>query len=325
MKHSGCCSLPPNKPLDGEDTFDCIDPGGAIYSKLSLTNDNAKRATAASRSHQMNWNTNGGRAIRVASAGHAAFAATMIWFGIMGLVKRDFAPIWLPVPNAAMAVPARVLLIYLCALIPLATGVGLFWRRTAPLAARVLFAFLLLWLLLLRLPLIFVSFSVGVWYSACQTAVVVAAAWVLYAWFAADWDKQRVGFATGEKGLRIARVLYALALIPFGLAHFIYLDATAPLVPGWLPAHVALAYFTGGAFIAAGIAIIIGVYARLAAALSALMMGLFTLLVWVPVVAAGRANAGQWAEFVVSWLLTVGGWVVADSYRGISWLAARKR
>jgi len=269
----------------------------------------------------MNENSTGRRAIRIASMGHVAFAATMIGFGVQGLVKRGFAPIWEPVPEG---VPARSMLIYLCALVPLACGIGLFWQRTAAAAARLLLAFLLLWLLLLRLPLIVISPTVGVWYSSCQTAVIVAAAWVLYVWFATDQDRQRLGFATGDRGVRIARALYGLALIPFGLAHFIYLQATAPLVPDWLPAHVAWAYFTGGTFVAAGIAVLIGVYARLAATLSALQIGLFTLLVWVPVVASG-ANASQWAEFVVFWALTAGGWVVAESYRDIPWFAVGKR
>ena len=92
-----------------------------------------------------------------------------------------------------------------------------------------------------------------------------------------------------------------------------------------MPWHMGWAYFTGGAFIAAGVAVLIDVYAWLAAALSSFQMGMFTLLVWVPIVAAGSKDVFQWRETFVSAALTAGGWVVADSYRDIPRFGVDKR
>jgi uncharacterized membrane protein len=255
---------------------------------------------------------------RTVSAGHAVFAATLVAIGILGLMKGDLVAIW---QLASKAVPARTGLAYLCAVVSVATGAGLLWQRAAGSAARVLLGYLLIWLLLFKAPVIFRAPGMVVsWEDCAETCVIVSASWVLYAGLAMGWDRQRFGFATGERGLRIARTLYGLALIPFGLAHFAYLKETAALVPAWLPCHLAWAYLTGCTYLAAGVAVTRGLHARLAAALAAVQMGMFTLLVWGPILAAGPKDAFQLNECVISLILMASGWVVADSYGGVPWL-----
>lgn len=259
--------------------------------------------------------------MRMTSWGHLLFAVTMAGLGVMGLLMDQFPPVWDPVPEGE---PARALLVYLCAFISLASGIGLLWPRTGAHAARLLLACLVLWLLLFKIIYIFQAPAFGSFWPSCTLAVPLASAWILYTGFASDWDRQHLGFICGSKGLRVARVLYGLVLIFFGSAHFVDLKDTVALVPGYLPWHVAWAYGTGSTFIAAGVAVCIGRYARLAAALSAVQIGIFLLLVWIPIVAAGSKDAFQWSETIASWTLMTCAWVVADSYRDQGWFTVGK-
>ena len=119
----------------------------------------------------------------------------------------------------------------------------------------------------------------------------------------------------GPFGLRLAHIVFAASLIAFGLSHFAYMDMTAPLVPRWLPGPEWWARFTGLTYLAAGAAILIRRADRLAAILVTAQMGLFGVLIWVPMLVSGSIGEFQWIEFVNTVVLFASGWVVAGSYR----------
>jgi len=254
--------------------------------------------------------------MRVGTVSRVVFALTLVGLGMIGLIGGGFGPGWEPVPES---LPARQGLAYLCDLIYLGCGIGLLLQPAAKVAARVLFIFLLLWLVVLRLPWLVIDPQVNTWWPASSTSIILAVAWMLYASLADDRAEGDRGFFVGEAGVRVARIIFGLGLIPIGLAHFLYLEATAPLVPEWLIWPVFWSYFTGAAFIAAGLGVIIGVLPRLATALVTLQLFLLTFVVWTPRIIAGTMSPFQWNEFVVSILLTVCAWVVAESYRVTQW------
>lgn len=249
--------------------------------------------------------------MRIGSIGHALYSVSMIGLGIVGLLYPDFVPVWNPVPAW---VPLRELVIYLGALISLSSGISLIIPRVASVAARLLVATYFLWLLLFRLPNLFYRPLFEASWSVFPLAVMLAAAWVLYVRFAANWDRQYFRFINGNNGLPIGRALYGLSLIFFGVAHFVDVKDTVSLIPLWLPGHLFWAYFTGCAFIAAGAAVLTNRCARLAACLAALQIGLFLLLVWIPIVAAGSRVPFQWSETILNAALLAAAWVMAESY-----------
>jgi len=240
---------------------------------------------------------------RFAPASRAGFASSMIALGAIGLVFRDFALVWGTLPGW---VAWRTALACVCAAVPLVAGIALLFRRIAPAASLVLFVYVALWWLLFKVPPVFTDPLTELsWLDCGMYGMLLAGAWTLYA------DIGERPFLGGERGLKLARVLFGLGLIPTGLSHFVYVNLTVPLVPSWLPFRLGWAYFTGACHLAAGVGILSGVRARLAAQLESAMLGIFTILVWVPAVIAAPGTRSNWTEFWLSWAITAAAAVVA--------------
>ena len=257
---------------------------------------------------------------RADGAGRLLLAGAFIGLGVLGLATGDFAAVWQRIPIEGM--PGQTPLAIACGAIELALGVGLIVRTTLAPTARALVAFLLLWAILLKLPaVIWVPQMLATWLGLGEIVVMLAGAWILFAAHPGLWATRRLRFAVGARGVRSARLLFALALPTIGLSHFVYATQTAALVPPWLSAPLASAYLTGAGNLAACLAIAFGVVPRLAATLEALMLAAITILVWMPGISSSPTTQFQTTGFLISAAIAAGAWIVADSYRGSPWIS----
>jgi uncharacterized membrane protein len=238
------------------------------------------------------------------------FAIGMIGLGVLALIYGDFALVWQPV---APWVPGRTVLAYGSGLIMLLGGVGLLLRFAADWSVRILFPYLIVWLLLKVPALIVAPQMEAVWLGFGELAVLLAGGWILFASLAQLRPGSPLTFLTRDRGIRAARILFAVSLLPIGLSHFVYVKETAELVPVWLPFRVGWAYLTGAGQIACGLGLLFSVFRRVAAWAEAGMLTLFTLLVWGPSILSAPRTRLPWTAFFISWAITSAAWVVAQS------------
>ena len=85
-----------------------------------------------------------------------------------------------------------------------------------------------------------------------------------------------------DKLILFGPLFYAAPLAAFGTEHFTLTAGMAPMVPSWIPWHQFWVYFVGACFIAAGLSLVTGIQARLAASLLALTFFLFVVLMDAP-------------------------------------------
>jgi uncharacterized membrane protein len=234
--------------------------------------------------------------------GRVLFALSFALLGAVFLGFHDFALMWIPKIIPWRDTPATIV-----GVLVLLGGVGLLVPRTAGpsallLAALLLVRFLFQMRFVVAEPLVEVHYEV-----VGETLAQMAGAWTIFAMLAGDAARRFGGVRTGQ-------ILFGLALLPFGLSHFFYMNMTAPLIPSWIPFHVPLGYFTGACHFAAGVAILVGVVPRLAATLEAVMVSLFTILVWIPAMIAAPMSRSNWGEIFASAAISAAAWIVAGSF-----------
>jgi uncharacterized membrane protein YphA (DoxX/SURF4 family) len=148
----------------------------------------------------------------------------------------------------------------------------------------------------------------GTYSGAAEQLAIAAGALIVYA------TNAKIDAARAARLTRLGQVAFGVCALLFGGAHFFYMNLTAPLVPKWLPPSQEFwGYATGIFHIAAGVAILTGIQARLATILLTVMYASFTVLVHAPMLAADPSNRFIWSENALNLALIGAAWIVADS------------
>jgi len=184
------------------------------------------------------------------------------------------------------------------------------WRRTAAWGAAALTVYYALFVvILMNGRLVLTHYAVFVTYENIAMQLAIAAGGLIVYATTARIDVTLAGRLT-----HLGRLAFGVCALVFGGAHFAYMSHTAELVPKWLPPTQAFwGYTTGVGFVAAGVAILTGVQARLAAVLVTAMLAFFGLLVNEPMLLADHSSHWNWSESAVNLAVTGAAWVVADS------------
>lgn len=237
-------------------------------------------------------------------------ALGLLGLGILTLVYGDFALVWQPV---APWFPGRIALAYITGALEVVTALGLLFRATSPWAVRILLPGIVLWQLL-KVPDLLAGFThEGVYLSFGETAILLAGAWTLFACLADLAPGSPFSFLTTARSLHLARLYLGLWIIPIGVSHIVYHQATVLLIPAWIPNRLFFAYLTGAGQIASGLGLIFNVFPRVAAYAEAAQLWIYTLLIWVPALVFGPNTDVQavfgsspgarmpWTALLVTW------------------------
>jgi uncharacterized membrane protein len=242
--------------------------------------------------------------VKTAPYGRIVFGASAVLFGVIALMWHD-ADTWQSL-RRIWSLPFGTSVGGCLMIAQIAGGIGISYPRTARFASMLLVVVYSLFSLLCIPGIIARPTAYEQYGSFFEQFSLVCGALAVYA--ATDANAARA-----QTFGRVARLGLGLSAVSFTLSQIFYLQVTAELVPKWIPPNQMFwAVLTTIAFALAAIAILINRQARIALRLMTLMLALFGLLVWVPLLVAHPEAHLNWSEFALNFLITGATWLVSD-------------
>ena len=228
------------------------------------------------------------------NVGRHLFGAAALAFGLIMLAWHNYNGWHLP---RTIVYPAAAAEIF--------GGAAIQFRRTAKTGAAVLGAVYLVFVLRC-MPQIFATPQIyNSWGNFFEQFSLMTGAAIIYARLSSPWSRQTLN--------RIGRILLGICAASFALEQAIYLGATARLVPKWLPPTQKFwAVTTTVLFALAAVALLANRMALLATRLLTMMLVIFGLLVWVPLILSDPHSHTNWSETAETFAIAGAAWILAD-------------
>ncbi|MGB7434790.1 MAG: DoxX family protein [Candidatus Acidiferrum sp.] len=252
---------------------------------------------------------------KILGSGRILFALCMAALGAENLVCAHVQEKVLPV---FPWLPPHPVLVYLAGLFLIAAGLAIAVGFRVRLASILLAIFLLVCELHVQSHrAAYTPLDLGVRTTVFEVAALCAAALTL-AKMVSDRGESAERASVLDRMLLSGRYLFALALLVFGIAHFLVGPHVAKLIPAWIPIRLIWAYFTGVCFVVAGVSIAIRWRDSVCAALLGVMFLLWFVVLHLPRILSHESayQLNEWSSLFVALGLCGASWIIAlDSLR----------
>ena len=226
--------------------------------------------------------------------GRYVFGMAALAFGVITLVWHDYND---PRQFRYIVYAASAGLIF--------GGAAVQFGRAAKTGAAILGAAYLVFVLLCVPGIIAAPRIYNSWGNFFEQFSLLSGAAIFWAQCSSAWSLGRLK--------RIGCVLLGVCAASFALEQAFYLQATASLVPKWVPpSQMFWAIATTVFFGIAAVALLINRMALLASRLLTMMIVGFGLLVWVPLVLSSPHSHTNWSECAETFAIAGATWILVD-------------